>query len=885
MFARVRSRLRALFRRSCLEREMESEIAAHIERHTQELMAAGMPPGEAARRARIEFGSLEAASEECREAVGLRWPDEIRRDLRYAIRVLGRSPGFTLAALVTLSLCIGANTAIYSVVDAVLFRPLPYAEPERLMQVVRSFQSGGVEADEVSQDGRAWETVRDHASLIDAAAYSELVSGVNFAARGSVDYVRQQRVSEGFFRVLGVPPMIGREFNRQEDSSGGPPVAVLSYDLWKHAFGGDPRVVGQAARLRGEMFTVVGVMPPGFRTSAFADVWTPLRPSPMGEGAGTNYSVIARLRSGVARAQADSQMQAIGQTALNKFSLPPGATVRLALIPLQEGLTQGWRGTLLVLWAAVAMVLLIGCVNIASLLLARAAGRTREIATRMALGCGRAGVMRQLLAESLVLGVAGAAGGLLVGYLGIRALETVLQQRMEIWQGIAIDLRVLAATACIALLTSLLFGIYPAIHASRLDIRPALAEAGGRGIAGGRSRWPRRVLVTAEVALCFVLLIGAGLLIRTFAHLTHLRPGFDPNGVIAASLSLQDARYNTAERVNRLADETLSRIRSVRGVEAAGMGLSVPYQRPLNIGFRLPGARSDGREITNLTYVTPGYFEALRIPLVAGRLLNVSDTKDSAPVVVVNERFVRVYLKDRAPLGSHVTLGRATVAIVGVVGDVQQRPGWGDFGPVAAMPGMFMPLSQTDDGMLNMAHTWFSPSWVVRAGRVRGEMVAEMQRAVAAVDPQLPFASFRTMDEVKLETLAMQRFQAMLLGVLAGLALMLAAIGIYGLISNSVAERTRELGIRMALGATVREGIQAVAVPGVALAAAGVAIGWILARAAAQALRHVIWGVRPGDPLTFAAVAAGLLVVAALASILPALRVSRLDPARTLRTE
>lgn len=525
MLAELRSWIRAMRGRSQVEREMAAEMATHIERYADDLVSRGIPRPEAERRARIEFGSVETASEECREAIGLRWPDEIRRDLRYAVRVLRRSPGFTLAVFATLSLCIGANTAIYSVVDAVLFRPLPYPEPDRLAQVVRTYRGGGAQDIETSQDGRTWELVRDNATYLDSAVYSGGRSGVNFAAHGSVQYVQQQRVSAGFFRVLGTAPGIGREFTAEEDRAGGPPVVILSDALWRRAFHGDPAVVGQAITLRGEPYTVVGVMPPGFRSGAPADVWTPLEPSPTGgEGSGTNYSVLARLRPGVAWVQADSQMNVIGRTAMKNRKADSGVSVRLAVIPLQEGITEGLRTPLLIFWAAVAVVLLIGCLNVASLLLARAATRTREIGTRMALGCGRAGVIRQLLAESLVLAFAGALGGVFVGYLGAKGLEIVAHRLLGVWQTIGIDFRVLAATACLALLTSLLFGIYPAIHASRLDVRSALAEAGGRGVAGGRSRWPRRVLVTAEVALGFVLLIGAGLLLRTFAYLTSVRP-------------------------------------------------------------------------------------------------------------------------------------------------------------------------------------------------------------------------------------------------------------------------------------------------------------------------------------------------------------------------
>ncbi len=886
MLAQARSWWRALTGQSRLASEMASEMDSHIERYAADLMAGGVEPAEARRRARVEFGSTAAAAEECREAVGLRWPNEIVRDLRYAARVLRKSPTFTAAAVATLALCIGANTAIFSVVDAVLLRPLPYPHPERLFSVARHFQGKGSDAYQTNLWGAAWEGVRDHASYVDAAVFSDGSMGVNFAAGGRVEYVQQQRVSAGFFRVLGIAPHIGREFRADEDRQGGPAVTVLSYALWKRAFRADPTIVGQAVTLRGEPHVVVGVLPAHFQSSVPADLWTPLRPSRDGEGGGSNYAVVARLRSGATWAQANGQLEALGAPLLREFGQDP-STEHLRLISFQRGLTVFVRQPLLILWAAVGLVLLIGCVNIAGLLLARAAGRTREMATRMALGSGRGALVRQMLAESVVLGLCGGAAGAALGWLGVKALKALMPASLNVWQSVELDWRALAATACASIVAGILFGLCPALAASRLEIRAALGEA-GRAVAGGRNPWPRRLLVASEVALGVVLLVGAGLLIRTFAHLQSLDPGFDAKDVITAQLSLQDARYATNQRMNQLFDKSLARIRELPGVDSAAVALSLPYERALNTGFkRLDGPHVDTEsQITNMFYITPEFFRVLRIPLLRGRVFTAADTRAAAQVVVVSEAFVKMYMRGDDPVGRHLGGDGDRYEIVGVVGDVQQKSGWGEnFGPLAPMPDIYIPAAQVPDKFIQLVHTFFSPSWIVRASGPAEGVVAGMQRALESVDPQLPFAGFHSMEDVRYRSLAQERFQAVLLGALAGLALLLAAVGIYGLIANSVAERTRELGIRLALGATVAQAIRAVALPGIALALAGVVAGSVLAEFASQLLRHLVWGVRPGDPLTFAAVGIGLLGVAAAASFLPALRVTRLNPAETLRQE
>jgi predicted permease len=807
------------------------------------------------------------------------------RDLRYAARQLCRTPGFTLTVLATLGLCIGANTAIYSIVDAVLLRPLPYPQPERLAMAAYTVKSSAGEFTSYGQNGLMWETIRDHATAIDAAAFSRGGQGVNLAFQGQAQYVKQQRVAAGFFHVLGVEPLFGREFSRAEDTRGGAPVTVLSYALWQRLFQGDAGAVGKAILLRGEPYTVVGIMPEGFRTTAPADAWTPLRPSRTGEGQGINYGIVARLKPGVTWAEADGQLDGLMQPVLARMGRKDGA-VHERLMPLQTGLTSSLRSSLLLTWAAVGTVLLIGCVNIAGLLLARAATRSREVATRMALGGSRTAIVRQLLTESALLALAGGVLGMIVGKLALRGLASLGAQGFGLWRPVEVDARVLAVTLLVALLTSLLFGLAPAFATSRVDLRAVLVE-GGRGMAGGARRWSRQALVAGEVALGVVLLVGAGLLLRTVAYLEALKPGFDPHQVVTAELSLQDARYRTAERVNHLFDESLRRIRELSGVDSAAVGLTLPYQRPLNTGFRmLDGPQADGRDRgMDMIYVTPGYFETLRIPLLAGRVFTEADRATSAAVAIVNQALARRFLQEQDAVGRHMRLDGEARLIVGVVGDTQQHSGLGDFGPMATTPAAYVPAAQTGDAFLQLVHTWFAPYWIVRTRGASDAMARQMQQAVAAVDAQLPFARFDRMVDVQSSAFKEQRYRATIFSLLAGLALLLAALGLYGLLAHAVTERARELGIRMALGATLGSAMWTVIRPGIRLALVGIVAGGVLARLAATLLRNLVWGVPTTDPATFAGVAAVLLIVALLASLLPALRLLRLDPAETLRAE
>jgi predicted permease len=813
----------------------------------------------------------------------------MRNDLRFAFRQLRKSPGFSSAAILTLGLAIGANTAVFSLVDAALVKSLPYPQPDRLAALSRVQTRNGVRiGEDTAHTGAVWEAIRDHTTTIDAAVLSGISARVSLVTRDRALPVAPQRVSSGYFHVLGVPPAMGREFTREEDAPGGPNAAILSDRLWRAAFNADPAVLGNTILLKGEPHLVVGIMPPGFRTNVDADLWTPVRPSPVGEGGGTNYGIVVRLKDGVTWSQAAADVRA-GDQGLRNAVTAGGTTATHSLVPMQQSLSSEVRLPLLLLSGAVGAVLLVACVNLAGLLLARAGRRTREIATRIAVGGDRWSVMRQLLIESVVLACCGGIVGVVLGAVTLEALKLVATDLLlTTWGEVALDGRVLTVTMVLTALTAVLFGVVPALQATRLDVQSALAQGGTRSIAGGARGWPRRLLVVVEVALGVVLLVGAGLLIRTFVYLQTQPSGIDPRNVIAASASLEDARYAEHGKVAQLFDRSLVRLRAIPGVESAAVSLGLPYERILNMGARVIGANGEAGDFlsaSTATYVTPGYFETLRLPVLRGRSFADSDTTASARAVIVNEVFARLYLANRGPIGERIRMAGETREIVGVVANVQQRAGFQGFGPIDALPAIYLPFSQFPAGGLRVIHGWFSPAWIVRMSAEGAVTEQALRRAMAEVDPQLPLSAVRGVDEIRSAALSRQRVLMLLVGALGALALLLAAIGIHALIASGVTERTRELGIRLALGSTVGGAIRTAALPGIYLTLAGLAVGIAVALGTTGLIRNLLWGVRENDPLTFALVAGTLLVVAIVASILPALRVRRLDPVSLLRSE
>jgi predicted permease len=804
--------------------------------------------------------------------------------LRFAVRQLRRNPSFAGTVAVTLALAIGANTAIFSIVDALLLKDLPYAEPERIGALF--LQSAGAEASNVrrSVDGEQWELMRDHVPSLLAAVSSLRANGVYLQTGSQVQYLQAVGISEHYLDVLRVRPVVGRNFNEGEDRPHGPKAAIISYAVWRDTFGMAGDIAGRRVLLKGEPYTIVGVLPERAITPKNADIYAALQPSREGEGRAANFEALVRLRDGTNWEQANAELErALHESArARRFQQSSrGARLTYYLVPLQKGVTTKLRPQALVLMMAAGFILLIACANLAGLTLVRMIRRSREIATRLALGASRGQILRQLWSESLLLALAGGVLGIVVGALALRGLLTLLPAHFLPVASVPLDLRVLAFTLGVSVMASLLFGMLPALTANRVDLRSAM---GGRGIVGGGVRL-RQSLIAGEVALTVVLLAAAGLLIRTLIHLETMPPGFNPAGVITAKASLDDARYHDPAAFRKLLDRSLAAMREIPGVRNAAVGLTVPYERALLNSVTFTDGMQAGREVTtNEIYVTPGYFDTLQIPVLAGRGISEADGPETEPVVVINGWFARKFYGSENPLGRH--LGR--LRVVGVVGDTalssasQLNAG---SAPLTDEEAVYVPAAQIKDGrFLALAHQFFQPSWMARAGSTEG-LTGRMQRALAASDPNLLFSGFYSMNDLRASALATQRIEVALLTAMASLALLLSGIGIFMLVANLVAQRTREIGIRLALGSTVPAAMVQVGGSGVGAAGFGLVLGLILCIGALRVLRSAIYGVGVYDAPTVLAVILGLAVVTFIATAAPALRVARIDPASALREE
>jgi putative ABC transport system permease protein len=807
------------------------------------------------------------------------------QDLRYGVRSLLRTPGFVLAAVLALALGSGANTAIFTVVNAVLLRPLAYPEPERIAQFVWRTRDG----DRVALRGNQYLHFRDTLKSVDALAAWRGPTGFNLSFGDSAEYVKAMPVSKEFFTVFGVRPEYGDPFGDDHDRAGGADAVVLGYGLWTRMFGSDPSIVGRSVLLGDRSYMVLGVMPRSFQSMPPADLYVPLKPSTTGPGSGQNYRVAGRLKRGITIAQATAEAASVYQSIADQF---PGSRRNAsgrpfdtyAFVPFQSSMTESARPALLLMLGAVALLLLIACANTANLLLARASTRGREMAVRVALGASRVRIIRQLLTESALLFTLGGAAGVFLAYWTVPALLALTPAGYTVYQDVRIDAIVLVTMLGVSIITGLLFGLAPAMGLSRHELVAAFKDDATRTTGSRRSRWMRKALVVAEVALSMVLLVGAGLLIQTFMKMRAIDPGFNPHGLLTARMSLQGDRYGTTQDVNRLFDHALERIRQIPGVTAASVVNCVPIERGLNMNVDV----LDGPEhfegmatLTDWRYASLDYFTTMGIPIVAGRGFSDADRAGAAPVAVVSEAFARHFFKNTNPLGHHIGMLKTpeSIEVVGVAKDL--REGGELTGP--PVPIMYVPVTQADIRWVRASHTYFPMSWVIRTANNGPQTIKQIREAVRLVDPRQPFSSFVTMDEIKAQSMADETFQMTLLTLLAGIGLVLAFAGIYGLIAYTVAERTREIGIRVALGATAARILSAVVREGIVLAAGGVAIGVVAAAGLTRTLQDYVFGVSTLDPLTFAAVGSLLVIVAALASLVPAVRAIRLKPTTALR--
>ncbi len=807
--------------------------------------------------------------------------ENLAQNLRFAVRQLVRNPGFTLTVLLTLALSIGANTAIFSLVNALLIKSLPYPHPERLGALYA--RTTGPEALDrrKSLDGESWEELRDNVPALLSAISAGLSSGVNLQAGTHVQYLYGGRISAHYFDVLGIRPLLGRNFILNEDAPHGPKSAILSYDLWRTTFNSNPGIIGQAILLKGEPFTVIGVLPRSAVTPINADIYAPLQPSRNGEGAGTNFEAIVRLSDGATWQQADAQIsRAWAARARNYAARNPGSEVTYYAVPLQKGENGALGARVLVLMSSAAFILLIACANLAGLGLVRTLRRSGEFATRLALGATSWQIQKQLWIENLLLALVGGAAGVAVGFLAMRGLLRLLPENYLPVASVAIDVRVLAFTFAVSILTSLLFGMLPALATRKVDLRSSIAVA--HTTSGGGVRL-RQALIAGEIALTVVLLGGAGLLIRTLAHLETLPASFNPDGLLTAKASLDDARYRDPAAFRKLLDQSVSAMRQIPGVDNAAVGLTLPYERTLNTGIKLVDGPNAGHQVgTDFVYVTPGYFATLQMPLLAGRDFSASDGPDTQPVAIVNESFARKFFHETNAVGRIVD---KDTRIVGVVADTTLASGLSDDpAPLMSEETMYVPASQVDPGLLGV-HVWFQPSWIVRSSRPVATLTAQMQRALASADPNLPFSGFYGMSDLMASTLATQRIEVALLGAMAFLALLLSTIGIFALVANLVVQRTPEIGIRIALGSSIQRAMLHIGRPGITASLVGLGVGLALSAATLRAMRSVLYGVTVYDAPTIVAVILLLALVTLFAVSVPTLRIARIDPAKTLREE
>ncbi|HLY18447.1 MAG TPA: ABC transporter permease [Bryobacteraceae bacterium] len=882
----LRLRLRTLARRGRVEDDLERELSFHLAQQIEENLAAGMPPAEARRAALRRIGGVAQIEEECRDMRRTDYIENFWRDLRYALRILAASPGFTLVMVLTLALSIGANSAIFSVIDGVLLKPLPYPQADRLARIF--FHSANYPTFPLNpfdfRDFRA-----RNRSFESLAGYTR--GDLQLSGTGQPERYAGFRITAGYFHTLGLRPAFGREFETNDEIPGNGRLVIVSDRLWRSRLAADPHILGRKIVLDAEPFTVVGVMPPGadhpgneYRAVAHGqtvDLWWPFTFEGNPAQRGSHYlEVIGRLRRAVSPVQGQAEMNAlIAQLAREH----PGALAgwQALVIPLYQEIVGPSQRLLWVLLGAVGLVLLIACANAANLLLARATSRQREIAVRAALGAGRWRLVRQMLTESLLLTVLGGALGAATAAAGVKILVSLLPAGFPRADAIHLNAGVLAYTLLITLATGIIFGLAPALQAARPDLQQSLREGSRGATSNARHVRLRSVLVVGETALACVLLIGAGLMLHSFVRLLRTDPGFRPEHLLTASISLPDAAYKPKDAPPAWS-RLLASLSSTAGIRAAGVGTDLPwtgYDDNLG-GFTIEGKKPPVNQEFHARYhvASPDYFRALGIPLVRGRYFTDGDNMQAPLALIINQSMARRYWPNEDALGKRMTFDdqpkeKDWMTIVGIVGDVKDKPD-----SLSAQMALWWPLRQAPVSVNDM-------SIVLRGTSDPALLANDLRRAVRQLDPRLAVANIRPMADIADANVSTPRFALFLVALFAALALTLAAIGIYGVIAYSVSQRMHEFGLRMALGAKPADVLRLVLRQGVRLALFGVLLGLAGALALGRVLRSLLYEVSAADPTTFTSVSLAALAIAALACYVPARRATAADPAKALRAE
>ena len=886
LWTRFRSWTKATLQPSRTEREMEEEMRFHIDARAADLMKGGLTPQQAQRQARLEFGGMETAKGECRDAIGVSFLEILFQDVRHGMRAMLRTPAFTAIAVIVLALGIGANTAIFSVVDAVLLRPLAYRDSGRLVTILMN-GDGPVSAGNYV-DWR--DQSRSFTAMSAAEAWSPNLTGVD-----STEHIPGLKVTQDLFPMLGIDPMLGRLFASGEDKEGANREVILSYRLWQQRFSGDPNVLGRPILLDGNAYLVIGVMPQGFQFAPFwatkAELWVPSAFGPGVHASGGSLRIFARMKDSVSLKQARADIASIAGRLEQQY---PGTNRDVVVTQLKEKVVGPIETPLLVLLGAVAFVLLITCANVAHMLLARAASRHKEVAVRAALGARRGRIIRQFLTESILLGALGGLAGLVLAVVATRALIAMSPANIPRVQTVSINLRAALFLFSTTILTSIGFGLAPALQASSVNVNDTLKE-GGRGNSDGlRRNRLRSLLVVSEFALALVLLVGAGLMIRTFAALEAVDSGFNPHNVISMIVSVAGSKEEDPGRREIFYRLLLERVRSLPGVQAAGAINHLPLAGDLwGWHFAIEGRpKPRPGEAPGAIYrmVTPGYFAAMRLPIVRGRDITDADNVTAPGAVIINEQAARQYWPGEDPIGKRISFDDDTtnptswLTVVGIAKDAKQDS-WTDKATPEAYLAAFQNRDYLGDSGTEASRHMSYITLVARTAADPAAVATAMKEAAWSFDRSLAISQVVTMDGVVTEANAQPRFEMLLLSIFAAVALALASVGIYGVISYSASRRTHEIGVRMSLGASRSDVLLLVMRQGIWLALAGSVTGVAGALLISRLMAKLLYGVQPTDPATFLAVAAGLGLVAMLACYIPARRAMRIDPMAALRCE